>query len=89
MKLYHYAKKENTIMQDGLLTKTKSNFFNINDYNKRITGLKTKDDVVVWMESCFVGRSRGIRFFTEPIKWHDKTIETLKNFVDNRYLFIE
>ncbi|MBQ8436944.1 MAG: hypothetical protein IJX20_04765 [Alphaproteobacteria bacterium] len=87
MKLYHYAKKENTIMQDGLLSFSKSNFFNINDYNKRITGLKTKDDVVVWMESCFVGRSRGIRFFTEPIKWHDKTIETLKNFVDNRYLY--
>ena len=87
MKLYHYAKKENTILQDGLLSFSKSNLFNINDYNKRIDGLKNKEDVIAWMESCFAGRSRGIRFFTETIKWHDEAIDVLKNFVDNRFLY--
>lgn len=87
MKLYHYAKKENTIMQEGLLAFSKSALFNLNDYNKRAVGLNTKADIITWMESCFEGRSRGIRFFTEPIKWHDKAIEVLKKFIDNRYLY--
>ena len=87
MKLYHYAKKENSILKDGLLSFSKSNLFNIKDYNKRTEGLKTKEDVITWMESCFIGRSRGIRFFTEPIKWHNNAVNVLKTFVDNRYLY--
>lgn len=39
------------------------------------------------MERCFFGRSRGIRFFTETIKPHDKALFVLGEFVKNCDLF--
>ena len=87
MKLYHYARKENTIMKDGLLSFSKSKVVNVKDYRSRAEGLNTQKDVIRWMESCFEGRSRGIRFFSEPIKWHDKALYVLKSFVDKTVLF--
>ena len=63
IKLYHYARKENTIMKDGLLSFSKSKVVNVKDYRTRAEGLDKQEDVIRWMESCFEGRSRGIRFF--------------------------
>ncbi len=39
------------------------------------------------MESCFNGRSRAIRGFSEPIQWTDKSINMFKPFIDNADLF--
>lgn len=39
------------------------------------------------MENCFKGRSNGIRFFTETIKWHDKALSVLKSFIDRCDVF--
>lgn len=86
MKLYHYAKKENTIMKDGLLSFAKSSNVNTRDYLKR-TGSEDKAEIIAWMENCFKGRSRGIRFFTEKIRWHNKALLVLKSFIDKCDLF--
>ena len=42
----------------------------------------TKDGIVSWMENCFKGRSRGIRFFTTPLEWHSKSLK-IKELIDN------
>ena len=82
MKLYHYIPKDSTVLTEGLLSFSKSPNVNLKSYVWREKGLKTKEDVCRWMEKCFKGRSRGIRFFTEPIKWYPHSIELLKGFVD-------
>lgn len=82
MKLYHYVPKDSTVMTEGLLSFSKSKKVNLKSYIWRAEGLKTKKDVCKWMEKCFKGRSLGIRFFTEPIKWNDNSVEVLKSFVD-------
>ena len=86
MKLYHYIPKDNTIMDDGLLSFSKSENVNLKSYLWRAEGLENKEDVIAWMEQCFVGRSRGIRFFTEPIKWYKHSVEVLKKFTENYML---
>lgn len=86
MKLYHYIPKDNTIITDGLLSFAKSKNVNLKSYLWRAPDLKNQKDVINWMESCFVGRSRGIRFFTEPIKWYPHSIKVLKDFVENNIL---
>lgn len=85
MKMYHYVKKGNTVLQDGLLSFATSHSVNTRDYLKR-TGFDDKQQIIEWMENCFVGRSRGIRFFTESIKWHNEAL-CLKRFVDAADLF--
>ena len=86
MKLYHYVPKDNTVKTDGLLSFYKSKNVNLKSYLWRAEGLKTKEDVITWMERCFVGRSRGIRFFIEPIKWYNHSKELLKKFTENNIL---
>ena len=86
MKLYHYSKKGNSVLQDGLLSFATSPNVNTRDYLKRM-GSENKEEITKWLESCFEGRSRGIRFFTESIKWHDKALYVLKKFIDNCDLF--
>ena len=39
------------------------------------------------MESCFEGRSRAIRGFSEPIQWTEKSINMFKPFIENADLF--
>lgn len=68
MRLYHYAPKENTILETGLYS-----------YSKHPRGLKRgyalpaksnkKKDIIAWMEKVFPGRSKAISCLTEPIKW--------------------
>ena len=36
--------------------------------------------------NCFEGRSRGIRGFSEPIKWNENSL-SLKKFIDNADVF--
>lgn len=86
MKLYHYIPKNNTVMTEGLLSFAKSETINLKSYVWRAENLKTKEDVVAWMEKCFKGRSRGIRCFTEPIKWYEHSVDLLKNFAENNVL---
>ena len=86
MKLYHYAPKDNTIMTEGLLSFSKSKTVDVRSYTWRGEGLKTKKDVCQWMEKCFVGRSRGIRCLTEPMKWYEHSIKALKNFAEEHTL---
>src|SRR5215510_6027420 len=85
MKLYHYITKGNTALTDGLLSFANNPDANIDYYLER-SGAQDKEGIVRWMENCFAGRSRGIRAFTEPIKWHDKSLR-LKEFVENADLF--
>lgn len=85
MRLYHYVEKGNTVMQDGLLSFAKNPSANINYYIQR-SGQNTFEGIVNWMEKCFIGRSRGIRCFTEPIQWHEQSL-SLKKFIENADLF--
>ena len=86
MKLYHYIPKNNTVMTDGLQSFAKSKSVNLKSYLWRDKELKTQEDVCNWLEKSFVGRSRVIRFFTEPIKWYEQSVDLLKNFAENNVL---
>lgn len=85
MKLYHYISKGNTALTNGILSFANNPSADIHYYIKR-SGADNKEGIVKWMESCFEGRSRGIRGFTETIKWHEKSL-CLKKFIDNADLF--
>ena len=39
------------------------------------------------MESCFNGRSRAIRGFSEPIQWTEKSEKMFKDFIEGADLF--
>lgn len=81
MKLYHYITKGNSALTDGILSFANNPQADLSYYHRR-SGAKTHAGIVRWMESCFAGRSRGIRAFTEPIKWTPHSLH-LKEFVDN------
>ena len=83
MKLYHYVTKGNDVLQKGLLSFANNPDANLKHYFKRTGGKTTHREICEWMESCFTGRSRAIRAFSEPIKWTDKSLHCLKDFVDN------
>ena len=85
MKLYHYIIKENSALDDGILSFAKNPDANLGYYEKR-SGANTHEGIVEWMENCFEGRSRGIRGFSEPIKWTDNSL-SLKKFIDNADIF--
>ena len=86
MKLYHYITKPNTALEKGILSFAKNPNADLRYYFKR-SRETTHDGIVKWMESCFEGRSRGIRGFSEPIKWTDKSINMFKPFIENADLF--
>lgn len=85
MKLYHYIAKPNTALDDGILSFAKNPNADLKYYYKR-SGQTTHDGIVKWMENCFEGRSRGIRGFSEPVKWTDNSL-SLKDFIDNADMF--
>ncbi len=85
MKLYHYAPKGNNILQKGILSFSKNLKADINYYQKR-SGFVTHSEIVLWMERCFEGRSRGIRCLVEPLK-HTKRTKSIKVFIENSELF--
>lgn len=82
MKMYHYVGKGNNVMEEGLLSFAKNRNADLSYYYKR-SGQNTHEEIVNWMESCFEGRSRAIRCFSEPIQWTERSIQCLKNFIDN------
>ncbi len=86
MKLYHYIAKPNTALREGILSFAKNPNADLRYYFKR-SGEITHDGIVKWMESCFEGRSRAIRGFSEPIKWTDKSINMFKPFIENADMF--
>ena len=81
MKMYHYVAKGHNVFEKGLLSFAKNPNADINYYIKR-SGAKTHAGIVKWMESCFKGRSRGIRLFTCPLQWTDKSIHGIKGLID-------
>ena len=84
MKLYHYARKENTIMKDGLLSISKVDR-PLRSYAHR-AGSENKEDILKWLDSTFYGRSRAISCLTEQIKWQGND-PILKKLVDGSELF--
>lgn len=84
MKLYHYAPIDHTVMRDGLLS-VSNNPLGLKSYFKR-AGSENKDEVILWLEQTFDGRSRAISCLTEPIKWQGND-PVLKAFVERSVLF--
>ena len=87
MKLYHYVTKGNDVLVKGLLSFSTNPNADIHYYFKRTGGKTTHKEICEWMENCYVGRSRAIRAFSEPIKWTERSIHCLKDFVDNADMF--
>ncbi len=85
MKLYHYAPKGNTVLKRGLLSFAKNPNANLAYYIRR-SGANTFQGILKWFESCFKGRSRAVRVFTEPIQWNKNSL-SLKDFVEKADLF--
>lgn len=87
MQVYHYISKGNNALEKGILSFAANPNADLSYYFKRSGGKTTHSEICRWMESCFEGRSRGIRSFSEPIKWTERSIRCLKNFVDNADCF--
>lgn len=86
MKLYHYITKGNTALSEGILSFANNPDAELSYYFKR-SGAKTHEGIVRWLESCFEGRSRGIRGFSEPIKRTEKSKNMFRPFIENADLF--
>ena len=82
MKLYHYVARPNNVLEKGLLSFAANPEADLSYYFKR-SGATTHKGIVEWMESCFEGRSRAIRGFSEPIKYTPKSIKMFKSFLEN------
>lgn len=87
MQVYHYISKGNNALEKGILSFAANPNADLSYYFKRSRGKTTHSEICRWMESCFEGRSRGIRAFSEPIKWTERSKKCLKNFVDNADCF--
>ena len=84
MRLYHYAPKENTVKEKGLLSISKGPR-DLRSYAHR-AGSENRDDIMAWLDKTFAGRSRAISCLTEPIKWQGNDA-VLKAIVDRSTLF--
>ena len=82
MKLYHYVARPNNVLKEGLLSFAANPNADLHYYEKRSGGKTTHQEIVAWLESCFVGRSRAIRGFSEPLQWTEKSVKLIKAFVD-------
>ncbi len=85
MKLYHYIAKPNTALEEGILSFANNPNADLRYYFKR-SNETTHEGIVKWMENCFEGRSRGIRGFSEPVKWTNDSL-SLKDFIDNADMY--
>ena len=84
MKLYHYAPKENTVKEQGLLSISKGPQ-DLRAYAHR-AGSENRDEIMAWLDKTFAGRSRAISCLTEPIKWQGNDA-VLKAIVDRSEIF--
>lgn len=84
MRLYHYAPKENTVLEEGIKSISKIDS-NLHSYVKRV-GSDKKEDIINWLEKTFKGRSRAISCLTEPIVWQGND-KVLKALVDRSILY--
>lgn len=82
--MYHYSKKGNTILKDGLLSVRKSGR-SLAPYAHR-AGTEKTEKIYEWLDNTFPGRSHSISCLTEKIVWKDND-EILKSFVDGCELF--
>ena len=84
LKMYHYARPENTILKNGLLGIKKSGR-SLHIYAHK-AGTDDADKIYEWLDSTFEGRSNSISCLTEKIAWkgYDKA---LKSIVDGSELF--
>lgn len=84
LKMYHYAKRGNTILKDGLLGIKKSGR-SLRPYAHRA---ETDDAAKIyeWLDSTFEGRSNSISCLTEKIVWKEND-KVLKSIVDDCELF--
>ena len=87
MILYHYITKGNTVLTEGILSLMANPKADLSYYYKRSGGETTHEGVVKWMENCFIGRSRAIRGFSEPIQWTEKSEKMFKSFIEGADLF--
>lgn len=87
MKLYHYISKGNSALTEGILSFAKNPNADLSYYYKRTGGETTHAGIVKWFESCFAGRSRAIRGFSEPIQWTEKSKNMFKPFIENADMF--
>ena len=85
--MYHYVARPNEVLKEGLLSFAANPKADLSYYFKRSGGKTTHAEICRWMESCFAGRSRAVRCFSEPIKWTERSIKCLKNFVDKTDCF--
>lgn len=84
MRLYHYAPKENTVKEKGLLSISKGPR-DLHAYAHR-AGSENKDDIMAWLDTTFAGRSHAISCLTEPIKWQGNDA-VLKAIIDRSRYF--
>lgn len=72
MRLYHYAPKENTCLEKGILS-----VFLLPEclfhYASR-AGSEEYPVIIKWLDKTFFGRSRSISCFTEPLKLNGKIV---------------
>ena len=80
MKLYHYVPKGSDVLKRGILSFAKNPKSNLNYYIKR-SGATNHADIVKWMDSCFKGRSRGIRLLIEPLQYTKRSLR-VKEFIE-------
>ena len=85
MKLYHYIQRPHTAHTDGILSFSCNRNADISYYIKR-SGCTTHTDIANWMENCFIGRSRGIRAFIEPLQPSTKA-PSVQQFINQSDLF--
>ena len=84
MRLYHYAPKENTVLEQGLLSISKASC-DLHAYAHR-AGTQNRNEIMSWLDKTFAGRSRAISCLTEPIKWQGNDA-VLKVIVERSMLF--
>lgn len=85
MRLYHYAPKNNTILEQGLYSYAKYPGVLKRSYALPAKSNKRKD-IIAWMENIFPGRSKSISCLTEQMKWRGND-PILKKIVKNSVLF--
>lgn len=84
LKMYHYSKRGNTILKDGLFGIRKSGR-SLRPYAHRAQ-TEEPEEIYEWLESTFSGRSDSVSCLTEKIVWQGND-DVLKSIIDGCDLF--